>query len=132
MIILPVSTPAVAVDQSNVNQSQLNQSQSLQDSRKATDTVQLPTEARRMASAESTYVAVAQAIVNKPPETQESSASANGVSLATEVKDAPAPRHIAADNEVAEKVADNEIAEQQRPTNAVSGKNETTKIDVVA
>jgi len=131
MIIMPVSTPAVAVDQNNVNQSQQNQSQSLQDSRKATDTVQLSSEARKMAGVESNYTAAAPAT---PPAaaTQEASASANSVSLATEIQSTPTPAHIATDNEVTEKVADSEVAEQQRPVNAATGKQETTKIDIVA
>jgi len=126
MIILPVSTPAVAIDQNSVNQSQLNQSQSLQDARKATDTVQLSSEARKMAGAESNYTASTPAASSQP---QEAPAS-NSVSLALE---ASATTHrVAADNEVTETIADNEVAEQQRPVNAMTGQQETTKIDVVA
>lgn len=131
MIILPVSTPAVAIDQNTVNQSQQNQSQSLQDSRKATDTVQLSAEARRMAGAESNYTAAAPA-TPATASSDESSPSANSVSLATEIQSNPTPAHIATDNEVTEKVADSEVAEQQRPVNAATGQQETTKIDVVA
>ena len=127
MIILPAATPAVAIDQNTINQSQQNQSQSLQDAKKATDTVQLSAEARKLAGTESSDRAP---VTPAPAAPTQETGGANSVSLALE---ASATTHrVAADNEVTEKVADNEVAEQQRPTNAVTGQNETTKIDVVA
>jgi len=130
MIILPVSTPAIAIDQNTVNQSQQNQINQSEQSRKATDTVVVSSKAREMAGTELNYSPSASstpAPADKP--------AANSVSLATEVKNAPPPpppAHVAADIEVAEKVAASEVVEQQRPTNAMTGKQETTKIDVVA
>jgi hypothetical protein len=49
MIILPVTTPAAAIDQNSVNQAQQNQLQSSEDSRKATDTVKISAEAQQLA-----------------------------------------------------------------------------------
>jgi len=44
----------------------------------------------------------------------------------------PVSAQQAADIEVTEKVADSEAAEQQRPVNAMTGKPESTKIDMLA
>ncbi len=52
MIILPTTTPAAVIDQSSVNQSQQQQVSSAEQSRKATVTVQLSSEARELAGAE--------------------------------------------------------------------------------
>jgi len=49
MIILPAATPAVAIEQNNVNQAQQNQVQSSEQSRKATDTVQISPKALELA-----------------------------------------------------------------------------------
>jgi len=66
MIILPASTPAVAVDQSSLNQAQQNQVQSSEQSRKATDTVQISPKALELAGTElkqsPTQVAEARAV----------------------------------------------------------------------
>jgi len=106
MIIAPTATPVAISDVSTNNQSQQQQIQIAEESKKATDTVQVSAQAREMAGAE---------LNNKPAANNE-----------------PVAVQKAADNEVAEKVADNEIAEQQRPTNPVTNKPETTKIDIVA
>jgi len=106
MIIMPAATPVAISDVSINNQSQQQQIQLAEESKKATDTVQVSVQARELAGAD---------LNNKP--------AANT---------APAAIQKAADNEVAERVADNEVAEQQRPTNPVTNKPETTKIDIVA
>ncbi len=106
MIIMPAATPVAIADLTNNNQSQQQQIQNVEQSRKATDTVQVSAQARKMAGAE---------LNNKP------AANNNPVAI-----------QKAADNEIAEKVADNEIIEQQRPSNPVTNKPETTKIDIVA
>ncbi|MDQ6982150.1 MAG: hypothetical protein Q9M08_03985 [Mariprofundus sp.] len=130
MIILPVSTPAVAIDQNSVNQSQQNQVNQSEQSRKATDTVMVSPEARQMASADSNYSASSN---NTPAAPQQAAASSEPVTAqqAAASTAPPAPQQIA-DIEVAEKVADSEVVEQQRPTNAMTGKQDSTKIDVVA
>jgi len=106
MIIMPASTPVAIADVSNNNQSQQQQMQSTEQSRKATDTVQVSAQAREMAGS---------GLDNKP--------AANSEPIAVQK---------AADNEAAEKVVDNEITEAQRPSNPVTQKPETSKIDVVA
>jgi len=52
MIILPTTPPAAVIDQSSVNQSQQQQVSSAEQSRKASVTVQLSSEARELAGAE--------------------------------------------------------------------------------
>jgi len=49
MIIAPTTTPAAVLDQNSVNQSQQQQVQSSKDSRKATVTVQISSQARELA-----------------------------------------------------------------------------------
>lgn len=49
MIILPVSTPAAAIDQNTVSQAQQNHTQSLEEARKANDTVKISSEAQQLA-----------------------------------------------------------------------------------
>jgi len=105
MIIMPTTTPVAIADISNNNQSQQQQIQSIEQSRQATDTVQVSAQARKIAGTE---------LNNKPAANSE-----------------PVAVQKAANNEVAEKVADNKIVEQQRPHNPVTQKSETTKIDVV-
>jgi uncharacterized transporter YbjL len=106
MIIMSASTPTAIIDLSNNNQSQQQQVQSAEQSKKATDTVQVSAQAREMAGTE---------LNNRPV-----------------ASNAPIAIQKAADNEVAERVADNEVIEQQRPSNPVTHKPETTKIDIVA
>jgi len=106
MIILPTATPVAAADFGNTNQSQQNQVNQSEHSRKATDTVQLSSEARQMAGTE--------------------------LNPKTSATTAPLPPQQLADIEVAEKVADNEAVEQQRPVNPSSKQPETTKIDLLA
>jgi len=106
MIILPTTTPAILADVNNNNQTIHQQIQNAEQSKKATDTVQVSAQAREIAGG---------GLNNKP---------AANVDPVTVQK--------AADNEAAEKVADNEVAEQQRPTNPITNKPETTKIDIVA
>ncbi len=52
MIIVPTATPAAAIDQNTVNQTQQNQVQSAEQSRQASVTVQVSSEARQLAGAE--------------------------------------------------------------------------------
>jgi len=106
MIILPTTTPVAIADVNNNNQTAQQQIQNVEQSNKATDTVQVSSQAREMAGTE---------LNNKPAANNE-----------------PAAVQKAADNNVAEKVADNKIAEAQRPSNPVTQKPESTKIDVVA
>jgi hypothetical protein len=106
MIIMPATTPTAIIDLSNNNQSQQQQMQSIEQSKQATDTVQVSAQAREMAGTGQNNNPVAAS--------------------------APIAIQKAADNEVAERVADNEVIEQQRPSNPVTHKPETTKIDVVA
>ncbi|TLS66767.1 hypothetical protein FE236_01105 [Mariprofundus erugo] len=106
MVISPTITPVAVADFSNLNQTQQQHINQSEQSRKATDTVQLSAQARQLASAE---------LHNKP--------AANTEQVAP---------HQAADNEAAEKVADNEAAEQARPSNPVTRQPETTKIDLLA
>jgi len=106
MIILPTTTPAVLADVNNNNQTVHQHIQNAEQSKKASDTVQVSAQARKMAGSE---------LDNKPAASFD-----------------PLTVQKAADNEVAEKVADNEIAEAQRPSNPVTQKPETSKIDVVA
>lgn len=107
MIILPASTPAAVVDFGNLNQSQQNQVNQSEQSRKATDTVQLSHQARQLAGAQ---------LHNSPAQTSQPVAAV----------------HAAAENEATEKVADNEAVEQARPVNPQTQKPETTKIDLLA
>jgi len=106
MIILPAATPVAVADVGNLNQSQQNQINQSEQSRKATDTVQLSPEAKQLAGAQ---------LHNSPTASSQ-----------------PTAQHIAADNEVTEKLADNEAVEQQRPVNPQTQRPETTKIDVLA
>jgi len=106
MIILPASTPVALADFGNLNQSQQNQVSQSEQSRKATDTVQLSAQAKEMAGAQ---------LHSSPTQVQQ-----------------PTAQHIASDNEATEKVADNEAVEQARPVNPQTQKPETTKIDVLA
>lgn len=53
MIIAPTITPAAALDQNSVKQSQVQQVQSTEDSRKATVTVQVSSQARELAGTKS-------------------------------------------------------------------------------
>jgi len=106
MIIMPTATP-VAINDINIsNQSQQQQIQIAEESKKATDTVQVSAQAREMAGTE---------LNNKPAANSD-----------------PVVVQKAADNKVAEKIADNKVIEQQRPANPVTQKPETTKIDIVA
>ncbi len=130
MIILPTTTPVAAIDFSNLNQSQQNQTNQAEQSKRATDTVMVSSEARQMAGTElnskpSSYSA---AIVPQQVESTNAPAAPQQVAPSTP----PVSAQQAADNEVTEKVADSEVVEQQRPTNAMTGKLESTKIDVVA
>jgi len=52
MIIVPTATPAAVLDQNTVNQTQQNQVQGAEQSRQATVTVQVSSEARELAGAE--------------------------------------------------------------------------------
>ena len=52
MIIVPTATPAAVLDQNTVNQTQQNQVQSAEQSRRASVTVQVSSEARELAGAE--------------------------------------------------------------------------------
>lgn len=106
MIISPSVAPVALIDQNSTNQTQNSQIQNSEQSRKATDTVQVSAQARELAGTEQN---------NKPV-----------------ASTSPAAIQKAADNEVAEKVADNEVIEQQRPSNPITHKPETTKIDVLA
>ncbi|MDX8405758.1 MAG: hypothetical protein R8K50_06370 [Mariprofundus sp.] len=106
MIILPSSTPAAVSDFGNFNQTQQNHISQSEQSRKATDTVQLSPQSLQLASAQ---------MHNNP------TASVQSV----------AP-HVAADNESLEKVADNEAVELQRPVNPQTQRPETTRIDLLA
>jgi len=106
MIIMPAATPLAISDVSINNQSQQQHVQLAEESKKATDTVQVSAQARELAGAN---------LNNKP-----------------DVNTAPAAIQKAADNEVTERVADNEAVEQQRPTNPVTNKPETTKINILA
>ena len=106
MIILPTTTPAALTDVNNNNQTIHEQIQSAVHSKRATDTVQVSAQARELAGSG----------LNNGP-------AANNV---------PATAQRATDNEMAEKVADNEAIEAQRPSNPVTNKPETSKIDVVA
>ncbi|EAU55671.1 hypothetical protein [Mariprofundus ferrooxydans] len=106
MIILPASTPAAVVDFGNLNQSQQNQVSQSEQSRKATDTVQLSPQSRQLAGAQ---------LHNSPTQNSQ-----------------PVELHIAAEKEATEKVADNEAVEQARPVNPQTQKPETTKIDLLA
>ncbi len=102
MIILPTTPPVALGDQNSVNQSLQHQFQNAKQSKKATDTVQLSAQAQEMA----------------------------GGGL-TNQHNTPAAIRQAADNEAAETVADNKVAEAQRPTNPVTQKPESTKIDIL-
>jgi len=106
MIILPAATPVALADLGNLNQSQQNQVSQSEQSRKATDTVQLSAQAKQLAGAQ---------LHNSPTTNTQ-----------------PTAQHIASDNEATEKVADNEAVEQQRPTNPQTQRPETTKIDMLA
>ncbi len=106
MIIMPASTPIASIDFSNNNQAAQQHIQNAEQSKKATDTVQVSAQAREMASTGHNNSPVS---VNDPIAIQK-----------------------AADNKIAERIADNEVIEQQRPSNPVTHKPETTKIDVVA
>ncbi len=106
MIIMPTATPAAITDLSYTNQSQQQHIQNAEQSKKATDTVQVSAQAREMAG--------------------------DSLSNAPAANNAPAAIQQVADNEAAEKVVDNEVIEQQRPSNPITHKPETTKIDVLA
>jgi len=104
MIILPTATPLALTDLNSSTQSRHQQIQLAEQSKKATDTVQVSAQAREMAGA---------GLRNHHSRT--------------------APTAIqAANHEAAEKTADNEIAEQQRPRNPVTQQTESTKIDILA
>jgi len=102
MIILPTTTPAANIEQFGLNQHQQQHIQNSEQSRKATDTVQLSAQARELASSHQHQQA--------------------------EAAITPATVQLAADNEVAEKV----VIEQQRPSNPVTHQPNATKIDIVA
>ena len=102
MIILPTSTPVALTDFSQNNQSQQQLVQHAEQSKKATDTVQLSAQARELAG-------------NKLAQNQ-----------------APLNPLQAADNEANEAVADNEQIEQQRPVNPLTQQPVNTKIDIIA
>ena len=130
MIILPVSTPAVAIDQNSVKQSEQNDTQALQKSRKATETVQISSEARQLAGAESKNS-------NNSASTY-SASSGNNAAAATQTASPQAGSTTtsvqqASDNEAAEVVADSEVAEQQSSAGATAGNPEAkdSKISVV-
>jgi len=106
MIILPTTTPVAIADVNNNNQTTQQQIQNAEQSKKASDTVQVSAQAREMAGTE---------LNNKPAANSE-----------------PAAVQKAADNNVAKRVADNKVIEAQRPSNPVTQKHETTKIDIVA
>ncbi len=112
MIISPTLPPAAAIEQSSVNQSLLNQIDSSQQSRRATDTVQLSSEARNLASTK-----------------LDNNNNANNAQLAAKNPN---------DNELQEAVPDNEAAEPPRPnstanaTNNVAQQQQTAKIDIIA
>jgi len=106
MIILPTTTPAANIERFDFTQHQQQHIQNSEQSRKATDTVQLSTQARKLAGSHQHQQ--------------------------TEAVITPATIQLAADNEVAEKVADNEVIEQQRPSNPVTHQPNATKIDIVA
>jgi len=106
MIILPTTTPAANIEQFGLNQHQQQHIQNSEHSRKATDTVQLSAQARELAGSHQHQQA--------------------------EATITPATVKLAADNEVAEKVADNEVIEQQRPSNPITHQPNATKIDIVA
>ncbi|MDQ6992186.1 MAG: hypothetical protein Q9M31_01825 [Mariprofundus sp.] len=106
MIILPASTtPIASTDFTNLRQSQQNITSQSEQSRKATDTVQLSSEAKQLASAQAHNSSAVNVAVSAPQST---------------------------DSEATETVADNEAVEQQRPVNLQTQKPETTKIDVLA
>jgi len=104
MIILPTATPLALTDLNSSTQTRHQQIQLAEQSKKATDTVQVSAQAREMAGA---------GLRNHHSGT------------------APAAIQQAADHEAAETVADNEVAEQQRPHNPVTQQTESTKIDIV-
>ncbi len=106
MIILPTTTPAVLADVNSNNQTVHQQIQNAEQSKRASDTVQVSAQAREMAG--------------------------SGLNNKAAANFDPVTVQKAADNEAAEKVADNEIAEAQRPSNPVTQRPETTKIDIVA
>ncbi|OIO75475.1 MAG: hypothetical protein AUJ57_00005 [Zetaproteobacteria bacterium CG1_02_53_45] len=130
MIILPTTTPVVAADFSNLNQTHQNQTNQAEQSKRASDTVMLSSEARQMASADLNYKPSTTAEPVAPPQVD----SANAPATAEQAPAASTPVSVpqAADNEASEKVADSEAAEQQRPVNAMTGKFESTKIDMLA
>lgn len=105
MLISPTIPPVALVDQNSVNQSLNNQIANAEQSRKATDTVQLSAEAKNLANADLNSSSNRQHIV------QNTSASR--------------------ENEALETAPDNESSESQQPVNNLTQQSTTTKIDVV-
>jgi len=106
MIILPTSTPAILADVNNNNQTQHQQMQNAEQSKKASDTVQISAQAREMAGSGLNN--------NRPPATND-----------------PVAVIKAADNEAAEAVADNENTEAARPANPVTGIPDNNRINLI-
>jgi len=74
MIITPAATPVAAIDQSNVNQSQQNIVQQSEQSRKATDTVQISPRAQELAGSETPISPAQQADIRIAKQAVESEA----------------------------------------------------------
>jgi len=106
MIIMPTATPLALTDVNQNNQTQQQHIQNSEQSKKTTDTVQVSAQAREMAG----------------------SGLENGSAGSHTI---PVSAPAVSDREAVEKVADNEVAEQQRPSNPLTGIPETTKIDIV-